>query len=295
MTKNILRQNLVLKTGTVQQSQLFVTNNARPPLDNTGQNEKIGNKTNEDDWPNSPPTKDEKFQNLIYSSATASSTSSTSLPNDNDVIVNNNKDIQDSPVLKQLNSRIQETIRKRCKYQNKVQEYNFKLTTLEQRKQQYLKNPNNNNSNIFSETTLRSATKAFLWRIIAGSITLITSLKLSNNNMLLALKVVGSDFFSKALTMFIGERIMNKSKAGRKNGSDSASRSIVKALIWRLFAISNTLIAVFFFGGGDLKLASKIAGSDAMFKTALMVFYERAWAKVEWGKDYTVDIESKRA
>lgn len=95
--------------------------------------------------------------------------------------------------------------------------------------------------------------------------------------------------------MFIGERIMNKSAAGRQNGSDSTSRSIVKALIWRLFAISNTLIAVLCFGGGDLKLASKIAGSDAIFKTFLMVAYERVWAQVEWGKDYNVlGIEPKQ-
>ena len=36
----------------------------------------------------------------------------------------------------------------------------------------------------------------------------------------------------------------------------------------------------------DLSVASKIAGSDALFKTALMFVYERAWANIKWGKDY---------
>lgn len=78
---------------------------------------------------------------------------------------------------------------------------------------------------------------------------------------------------------------MNKSQAGRKTGADSAGRSIAKALIWRLFAISNTLTVSYFFAK-DLKMASKIAGSDAIFKTGLMVFYERVWARIEWGKEY---------
>jgi len=126
-----------------------------------------------------------------------------------------------------------------------------------------------------------------MWRVIAGSITLMTTLKFSGS-LAYALKVVGSDFFSKSATMFIGERLMNKSKAGRKGGADSAGRSIIKALVWRLFAICNTL-SVCFFISKDFSMASKIAGSDAIFKTFLMVGYERVWAKIEWGKEYQVE------
>lgn len=140
----------------------------------------------------------------------------------------------------------------------------------------------------FSETTLRSAVKAFMWRIIAGSVTFITSLRFSGS-VATALSIVGSDFFSKSFTMFIGERLMNKSQAGRKAGADAASRSLVKALIWRLFAICNTLTMAVFISK-DLSIASKIAGSDAIFKTGLMFFYERVWAKVEWGKEYEMEF-----
>jgi len=145
----------------------------------------------------------------------------------------------------------------------------------------------NNNNKVFSESALRSIVKALSWRVVAGSVTLMTTLNLSGS-FALAMKVVASDFLSKAFTMFVGERLMNKSHAGRSSGVDSTSRSIAKALIWRLFAICNTMTAAFFLGGGDLKIASKIAGSDAIFKTSLMVFYERIWAKVDWGKEYTV-------
>jgi uncharacterized membrane protein len=181
--------------------------------------------------------------------------------------------------------------REKDKMAEKVSKYESSLQALKKKKMQYLdgsslgKAPEGGN---FSETTLRSAVKAFAWRIIAGSVTFITSLKFSGS-LATALSIVGSDFFSKAFTMFVGERLMNKSQAGRKAGADSAGRSVAKALIWRLFAICNTLTVSFFFAK-DLKMASKIAGSDAIFKTALMVAYERVWARIEWGKEYTIEF-----
>jgi uncharacterized membrane protein len=165
------------------------------------------------------------------------------------------------------------------------------LNKVQSQKQEYLngiklaKNPPGGN---FSETTMRSAVKAFIWRIIAGSVTFITSLRFSGS-LATALTIVGSDFFSKAITMFIGERLMNKSQAGRKSGAESAGRSLVKALVWRLFAICNTLTMAIFIAK-DLSIASKIAGSDAIFKTGLMFFYERAWANIKWGKEYEVEF-----
>lgn len=140
----------------------------------------------------------------------------------------------------------------------------------------------------FSESPLRSIVKSFCWRVVAGSVTFITTLQFSGS-MKTAFKVVAGDFFSKSLTMFIGERIMNKSQAGRKGGSDDAGRSLAKALIWRLFAIANTLTMAIFVAK-DLSIASKIASTDAVFKTALMFFYERIWARVQWGKDYNIEF-----
>jgi uncharacterized membrane protein len=140
----------------------------------------------------------------------------------------------------------------------------------------------------FSETALRSAVKAFCWRVIAGSVTFITTLQFSGS-LTQALQVVGADFFSKSFTMFIGERLMNKSQAGRKKGGDNAQRSLVKALVWRVFAICNTLTMAVFISK-DFSIASKIASTDAVFKTALMFFYERVWARIAWGKEYLIEF-----
>ena len=136
----------------------------------------------------------------------------------------------------------------------------------------------------FSETTARSLAKSMTWRLIAGLVTFITSLSFSDS-LSTALSIVGSDFFSKSATMFIGERLMNKSHAGRQNGADDIGRSLAKAMLWRVFAIANTLTMSFFIAK-DFSMASKIAGSDAFFKTGLMFLYERIWAKIEWGKEF---------
>ena len=193
-------------------------------------------------------------------------------------------------VLQQFEKKQEKYKRMKEEAQKKLSQLEESLMTIETKKQEYLnglelgETPPGGN---FSETAMRSAVKAFMWRIIAGSVTFVTSLRFSGS-MKTALAIVGSDFFSKAFTMFIGERIMNKSQAGRKRGGDSTGRSLAKALIWRLFAICNTLTMAIFVSK-DLSVASKIAGSDAIFKTALMFMYERVWAGIQWGKEYLVE------
>jgi uncharacterized membrane protein len=171
----------------------------------------------------------------------------------------------------------------------KLSKYEESLNALQSKKQAYMANiVSTPVGGSFSETALRSAVKAFCWRLLAGSITFVTTLKFSGS-IQQALQVVGADFFSKSFTMYIGERLMNKSQAGRKKGGDNAGRSLAKALIWRLFAICNTMtVAVFI--AKDLSIASKIASTDAVFKTALMFFYERVWARINWGKEYLIEF-----
>ena len=200
---------------------------------------------------------------------------------------NNNSDAS----LRSFDKKIEKLNRDKMKFMEKVNSYDAELEKLNKKKQEYVAKlqvgepPAGGN---FSETTIRSIVKALLWRVIAGSVTFITSLRFSGS-VKTAFSIVGSDFFSKAFTMFIGERIMNKSQAGRKGGADDAGRSLAKALIWRLFAICNTLTMSLLISK-DLTIASKIAGSDAIFKTALMFVYERVWAKIEWGKEYLIEF-----
>lgn len=200
-------------------------------------------------------------------------------------------DSNDETVLKQFEKKELQLLKRKQEALAKLEEYTKTLENLQSQKAEYLaagQVADASAAGSFSETALRSAVKAFLWRIIAGSITFATTLQFSGS-VKTAIQVVAGDFFSKAFTMFIGERLMNKSQAGRKKGADDVGRSFAKALIWRLFAICNTLTMAVFISK-DLSVASKIASTDAVFKTALMFFYERVWAKVKWGKDYLLEF-----
>ena len=197
----------------------------------------------------------------------------------------------DLGILRQIDQQIQEL--KHKKDLNRLNTANAELEKYKETKQRYLIAAGTNyelgiTTANFSETAARSLVKSMMWRLIAGSVTFLTSLRFSTS-ISTALSIVGSDFFSKAATMFIGERLMNKSQAGRKSGADDVGRSLAKALLWRLFAICNTLTMSFLIAK-DLSVASKIAGSDAFFKTGLMFAYERVWANIEWGKEYINDF-----
>eukprot|EP00977_Amphora_coffeiformis_P024325 scaffold15537_cov170-Amphora_coffeaeformis.AAC.2 len=189
--------------------------------------------------------------------------------------------------LRQLEKKEEKLAKRLEAAQLELSKYETSLEELQSQKAHYLAAPPEEPP-AFTETTIRSAVKAFAWRIIAGSVTFITTLQFSGS-VKQALQVVGADFFSKSFTMFIGERLMNKSQKGRKGGGDAAGRSLAKALIWRLFAICNTLTMAVFIAK-DISIASKIASTDAVFKTALMYVYERAWARIQWGKEYLMEF-----
>lgn len=193
-------------------------------------------------------------------------------------------DFEDTPLIKRVNKDIAHAQKKQHKYNSKVNKYTSKIASLEQQKDVYL--DQNNIHKMFTESKRRSAAKALIWRIMACSITFMTTLKFSQD-IGSAAKVVGSTFVPKVLAIFFGERLMNKNTFGREGGADSVGRSVAKAMIWRLLAICNTLTVCFFFTK-DFSTASKVAGSDALFKSFLMVAYERVWTKIEWGKDFSM-------
>jgi adenylylsulfate kinase len=61
------------------------------------------------------------------------------------------------------------------------------------------------------------------------------------------------------------------------------SRSIVKALTWRVIATSTTM-ALAYAATGDLKLAGMIGVADVIIKLLFYYFHERAWGHIAWGK-----------
>jgi uncharacterized membrane protein len=136
---------------------------------------------------------------------------------------------------------------------------------------------------VIKETSIRSFVKAAGWRFTAGLVTAASSYFFTGS-LAMAASIVGWDLISKSGTMFIGERLWNNVKWGKGEKGDSSQRSLAKALAWRLFAACNTLFAATVLTKGKAGVASKIAGSDSVVKTVLFFFYERAWAKVPWGK-----------
>lgn len=75
---------------------------------------------------------------------------------------------------------------------------------------------------------------------------------------------------SRAFPSLIGGRLsvarLEQVQWGQGQKGDSAQRSLAKAVLWRVFAASNTLICGVFLAR-DLSVASKIAGTDTFFKT----------------------------
>jgi len=211
---------------------------------------------------------------------------------DIDVANSTMKKKNNDAMIRQIDQKIQNFERKQQKYTAQLDKAKAELEKFQKTKQRYLEGitlaDSPDDAARFSETTARSLVKAMIWRVIAGSVTFFTSLRFSGS-VSTALSIVGSDFFSKAATMFVGERLMNKSQAGRQGGADDIGRSLAKALLWRVFAIANTLTMSYLIAK-NLSMASKIAGSDAVFKTGLMFVYERVWAKIEWGKEYLIEF-----
>lgn len=213
----------------------------------------------------------------------------THLPSTFDLFADNNQG--GDAVLREFEKKEELYNKKAQAAKAKLSEYETNLQKLQTKKAEYMEGQQLAQPPVggsFSETTLRSAVKAFCWRVVAGTVTFITTLQFSGS-VKQAFQVVGADFFSKAFTMFLGERLMNQSQAGREQGGDNAGRSLAKALIWRVFAIANTLTMAVFVSK-DLSVASKIASTDAVFKTGLMFFYERIWARIGWGKEYLIEF-----
>jgi uncharacterized membrane protein len=62
---------------------------------------------------------------------------------------------------------------------------------------------------------------------------------------------------------------------------DSHSRSIVKAVSWRVTGSVDTFVLSFIFTG-SIKVAGSIAGAEAITKMILYYLHERAWSFIRW-------------
>jgi len=66
--------------------------------------------------------------------------------------------------------------------------------------------------------------------------------------------------------------------------SDTPTRSLAKAISWRVTGTIDTFLISWLITGEAL-LASGIAATEIITKIFLFWLHERAWNKVEWGKN----------
>lgn len=64
---------------------------------------------------------------------------------------------------------------------------------------------------------------------------------------------------------------------------DSRTRSIFKALTWRVIATSTTMSLVYL-GTGDVGLMAHIGIADVLIKLLFYFGHERLWGTVHWGR-----------
>jgi uncharacterized membrane protein len=65
-------------------------------------------------------------------------------------------------------------------------------------------------------------------------------------------------------------------------GQEAHSRSMVKAISWRILGSIDTFLLSWLFTNSP-KAAGAIALSEVLTKMVLYYFHERAWSSVKWG------------
>jgi uncharacterized membrane protein len=95
----------------------------------------------------------------------------------------------------------------------------------------------------------------------------------------------------------------NKNQQEHFEGKDSPSRSITKAISWRVIATLTTFLITFiiFRRYTDRTLtevfetASFVAGIEIIAKILFYYLHERMWQNIRWGKDWRRDYWQRRA
>ena len=64
---------------------------------------------------------------------------------------------------------------------------------------------------------------------------------------------------------------------------ESVSRSVVKAISWRILGTIDTMLIAYFISG-QWKLALSIGLIERFSKMILYIVHERIWNRISWGK-----------
>ena len=88
--------------------------------------------------------------------------------------------------------------------------------------------------------------------------------------------------------MILEHLFTSKGKKAKKSfkddkNSEKASRSIVKAISWRIIGTLDTIVISWFITG-EIALALSIGLVEVVTKMILYFFHERIWNIITWGK-----------
>ncbi|MBL4939921.1 MAG: DUF2061 domain-containing protein [Lutibacter sp.] len=83
--------------------------------------------------------------------------------------------------------------------------------------------------------------------------------------------------------LFTSKNEKSKKSFKEDKNSEKASRSIVKAISWRIIGTLDTIVISWFITG-EIALALSIGLVEVVTKMILYFFHERTWNLIEWGK-----------
>lgn len=137
-------------------------------------------------------------------------------------------------------------------------------------------------------TKKRSLIKSLSWRVLGSIDTFILSfviINFSSDNYTydLAFYIAGLEVITKTIIYYFHERIWNKFNIGRIGDKVKRTRSLIKALTWRITASLDTFLLSYIITG-RFDWATTIAFFEIITKAILYYLHERGWNKIKWGR-----------
>jgi len=118
----------------------------------------------------------------------------------------------------------------------------------------------------------RALSKTITWRITASFLTIAIVYALTHN-LMLAVSVIGIEFFTKIVLYFLHEKgwsFSNKPKKGTQ------LRSLIKTITWRVLASLDTFVILYLILKEPI-IASSGAGAEVVAKSIVYYIHERIW------------------
>ena len=145
---------------------------------------------------------------------------------------------------------------------------------------------------MFNEMIRRTVAKTITSRILLGASQILTGMFVTNSLETGILFAIGA-LTVNVLILFGFERAWNWSGYGQRLNEatlfiDSWSRTIYKAVTWRLCITANNFLIPYLLKGSFEK-AMMFLSISSIVNTVLYFLHDRTWNKVRWGRNIIVD------